>query len=126
MQIIILPRLEQKKLRFQEAWRSKRDAFVDALQVLDHHLASTNWSGPDVPSDYKPSADKPPSNEINRSVVLLSMLSDSIETPKTFANFFKKGSHTSPADRGLFIQMLRNELYDSKATFKAEELPYFF
>ena len=126
LQIIVLPRLEQKKLRFQEAWRSKRDAFVVALQILDRHLASTNWSGPDVPSDFKPSTDKPPSHEINRSVVSLSMLSDSVKVPNTFANFFKKGNQTSPADRGNFIQMLRNELYKSKATFKADELPYFF
>lgn len=40
MQLLVLPRLEQRKTQFTERWKAKRDAFLEALLLLDRYMAS--------------------------------------------------------------------------------------
>jgi hypothetical protein len=118
--------LERNKLIQQEHWKAKRDAFASAIKLIDRHFAATNWSGPDIPSDFIPTKNRPTGNEINDVLVQLLLVSDKNEIPNRFIKFFAKGFVSSAGTRGEFILLLREELFEAKSDMKPEEVPYFF
>ena len=125
MQLVALPRLEQRKTQFTERWKAKRDAFLEALLLLDRYMATKKLNGPRIPKTFKPSKDKPSPMEINRALVMLGMVSEDPAIPEKFISFFQVGGRFTFTDRGAFIVMLRSELFGSQSKMDPAQFPYF-
>ncbi len=110
----------------QERWKAKKKAFLAAIKLIDRHLASAAWTGPQVPSVYVPVKEKPSGTEINDVLLQLILISDDKEVPRRFSSFFYKEYQSSPQTRGEFILRLRNELFARKIKMEPGEIPYFF
>lgn len=90
------PHAEKKALIKKEMWLSKKDAFLDAIRVIDKHFGSGKWGGTDIPKDYVPSGEKPSVDEMNKAYRNLMLLCDNIEIPKRFIGFLVKGGVGMP------------------------------
>jgi hypothetical protein len=125
-QLLIIPRMEKAKLIVQEHWKSKRDALLEAIRLIDRFLSTANWKGIDAPNDLVPSMDKPSGREINDVFSKLLLVAENSEIPNRFYKFSAKGHDSFPATRGEFILLLREELFKAQTRIKPEEVPYFF
>ena len=76
----------------------------------------------------KDPVDEPPSNEdVNRINRQLLLVTDNEEIPMTFIKFFDYSGEgfCSPANRGLYINLLRKDLGKRKLKTPNEIIPYF-
>lgn len=127
LQLIVTPRIERNKTIQQELWKAKKDAFLNAVELIDRTLAVTVWEGAAVPKDYAPNFDQiPKSDEINTQLRLLLLLSNNPEISTMFLRPFTGGGTFSPSDRGRFISLLRTELFSTAARFDPDKVPFFF
>jgi hypothetical protein len=122
LQYVILPRLEREKTIQQEEWKSKKDAFLAAMDTADRVLANVPWE--DAPADIEPNVeDIPDSNEINSRLHRLLLLSNDINIPLLFNHLISGVS--SPEDRKRFLQLLRRELFRSELNLEGIHVPFF-
>src|SRR5512145_3029782 len=88
LQLALIPVLERRKVIEQELWKTKKESFLRALELIDRVLVCLPWSGPAVPADYEPSMDDfPTALELNRQLHELVLLSRNPEIPQTFTAF---------------------------------------
>ena len=122
LQYFILPRLEREKTVQQESWKSKRDAFLDAIGTAWKVLASVPWEG--GPADYRPSVDDlPDTNEINERLYRLYLLADDIRIPAIYHQLIS-GVSTQEL-RNQFLQLCRSELFGSKPHGQLADIPFY-
>ena len=120
LQFLVLPRLEREKTLQQELWKAKRDAFLEAAQLVDQYLACMPWEG--APADFEPSVDSiPDMSEVNRILHLLLLVSNDMRIPELFEHMFV--GVISGQDRSEFLSRLRNELFASRENIR--RVPFF-
>lgn len=117
---------DRKRLVTEENWKAKRDAFSTAIRLVDQHLNTAEWAGPDVPLNRSIVGIKPPALEINTAYAQLMLTATSAEIPEKFISFFMKEKQSSPTSRGEFIAALRQELFGSSAPIAADKVPWVF
>lgn len=123
LQWLVTPRIELNKTIQQEQWKTKRDAFLKAIELIDRQLESTRWRGPDM-KDYVPDYSKAPTqDEKNEQLRLLLLLSHNPQIWRMFVDVFDKG--ISPTVRATYISLLREELFGSTAKIDPDQVPYF-
>lgn len=122
LQFFVLPRLEREKTTQRELWKTKKEVFLDSITLVDRVLACVPWDG--APADYLASVeDFPDTNELNKQLHQLLLLSDDIRIPQKFVHLISGISDST--DRSDFLLLLRRELSGSKLKLSAEEFPFF-
>tara|TARA_R110001592_G_scaffold65634_5_gene201244 strand:+ start:4750 stop:5100 length:351 start_codon:yes stop_codon:yes gene_type:complete len=114
----------------EEKWRAKKEAFTAALTSIHQAMTASNWTGPDIPKDYRPSGSFPSALEVNHVYALLMLTATNPEIPKQFIRFHgaEPGdqSRISTQSRGEFIILLRKELFGEKSSTEADEIMWKF
>ncbi len=86
---------------------AKRDAYYEALDVVNKFLEAIPWSGPDIPEDRPQAGHVPTEAAVNSCLAKLSMFCDDPEIPEKFLGCFQTASAVS---LGHFVSSLRKDL----------------
>lgn len=117
------PLTAEETLRRQNNLNSKRDAFFEAISLVNRHHAAVEWSGPDIPSDRKLSGTRPTESEVNTCYAKLCLFSKDPQIPIRFFTCFGAASAVSV---GEFVSLLRQELGYGELPFSPEFYTRFF
>jgi len=120
LQFFLQPSLEKKKTIEKELWLEKKEAFIKSIQLVDQKFETLKFNENDTLNiEFKNF------EEVNTTYVKLLLLSENQDIPKEFWKFFdNRIKEFSPAQRGEYILLLKDELGSSTNT-KPEEIPYF-
>jgi len=124
LQYFLTPLMEKNTLIRKEEWISKKDVFIAAIELIDKNFSAIPLTGGGIPPDYTPTGKKPATEEINRVLIKLILLSNDDNIPRKFKDFFMP-KHSTFTERGEFILLLRKELFNSTIRIKPEEIPIF-
>jgi hypothetical protein len=124
LQFFTTPMLERNKLIAQEQWRTKKDVYARAVQVVDKHFDAAGWSGPDVPPGCKPVGQEPTSTEKNEVIAQLVLVSGDFTVGQAFSDLLSKDRKGSPTSRAKFILLLRKDLYAESPDINPDRVPY--
>lgn len=121
-QYFMTPRIEARRVAFEEHWKSKEKTYHEAIQLINEVFASYTWK---EIAQRNPSAERVTSTRINATHSMLLLVTDDARIPEQFESFFKKKSTFSPATRAEFFGRLRVDLYGSKSKIDPMRVPYF-
>ena len=120
-QFIIQPLMKQKITAQTELWLQKKQVYIETIELIDKRFDSMKFK------DSEPIATPPTTDEINNVYRQLLFFCDNGEILTDFHNFmdFSVEGYCSPANRGNFIKLLREDLGKSKLSIVDEKIPYF-
>jgi hypothetical protein len=125
LQFLTTPSLERNKLIAQEQWKTKKDVYARAVQVVDKHFDAAGWTGPDVPPGCKPLGQEPTSSEKNEVFAQLLLVSEDFTVGQAFSDLLiSKDKKANPVSRAQFIFLLRKDLYGKSPDIDPEHVPY--
>lgn len=120
-QFFIQPLIQEKIKAQEELWLHKKQIYIKAIELIDKRFDSMKLR------DSKPIQDSPTNEEMNTVYRELLMVCDKEEILIDFQKFmdFSIDGYCSPANRGKFIKLLREDLGKSKLLIDDEKIPYF-
>jgi hypothetical protein len=118
------PLTAEEILKRENFLNSKREVFFELINLLNRSLASTTWSGPQVPLSRKQEGTRPSEIEINSCFSKLCLYVDSKEILERFPYIFT--GDISPFTVGEFINLIRKDLGYGENIISPEKYPYVF
>ena len=98
-------------------------AYQDACEVVCRSLAAKEWSGGVVPADRVAAKNPPTESEINKCAATLALFTSDVRIRDAFIQCFQ---NCTPADLGVFVGLLRQDLGYGESHFLPEKYPYIF
>ena len=119
-QFFIQPRMEKRITAQTELWLQKKQAYIETIKLIDKKFDSLQFK------DSAPTRSRPTDKETNDAYTQLLFFCDNEEIIIEFQKFMDVSKdYCSPANRGSFIKLLREDLGKSKLSIVDEEVPYF-
>lgn len=103
----IKPITAEETLRRQNLLNAKRDAFFEAITVLNTYLEAVPWQGPDIPEDRPKLHSRPSEAVVNTAVAKLALFSDNPKIVEAYLNCFVGAS---APHLGELINLMRFDL----------------
>jgi hypothetical protein len=121
---MLKPLTAAETLRRENYLNSKLQTYYGAIELLCSWMACESWTGPDVPTDRKPQADRPTESEINVCHAKLALFADDPAVLETFKQFFSGGpKHLIPIF-GEFINLARKDMGYGQSLISADKYTY--
>ena len=117
------PLTAEETLRRQNLLNSKLKAYQEACDVVCRSLAAKPWSGGTVPRDRVAAKAPPSESEINKCAATLALFTSDVRIRDAFIKCFQT---CTPADLGLFVGLLRQDLGYGESHFIPDQYPYIF
>jgi hypothetical protein len=120
-QFVIQPLMQRNIIAQTELWLQKKQVYIETIELIDKRFDSMEFK------NSKPMRNLPTTDEINNVYRQLLFFCDNSEILTDFRNFMDLSveGYCSPANRGKFIKLLREDLGKSKLSIADEEIPYF-
>lgn len=127
-QSLLQPIVAEKVKARTERWAAKRDAFLDALLVVDKQLAAYPPNiGPDAPKDPIQKATPPEPDEINRAYAKLVLYADDRGIIDAFPGCFGARAGQSVVwheERVRLFRLMRSELGFKSINLTPEDIRF--
>src|SRR5690349_9886945 len=111
-QLFVQPYIAERSLARQELWRSKFNAYVEAIEVVNQKFLSLDWKAPGVTSTY--TRGEPPTDEkVNNAYAKLALLAGDPKVPHAYLACFGVYPAETPVktdNRTDFIALCRKDL----------------
>ncbi len=120
-QLIIQPLMQRKITAQTELWLQKKQVYIETIELIDKRFDSMKLE--DSVHIGKP----PITDEINNVYRQLLFFCDNDEILIDFHKFMDLSieGYCTPANRGNFMKLLREDLGKSKLSIVDEKIPYF-
>ena len=119
----IRPLTAEETLRRENFLNAKRDAFYEAISVVNQFLEAVPWEGPDVPPDRPVRGERPSEATVNVCLAKISMFCDDGDIPTAFLACFQ---NASPVSLGEFVSLLRRDLGYGDLPFDSKDYKRYF
>jgi hypothetical protein len=100
----------------------KKSVYSEVIRVVDKKFDSMNFH------DSKPISSEPTTQEMNEVYRQLLLVTDNEEIPSLFMKFLDNktcNTYCSPARRGEFLKLLRDDLGKSVLKMRVDSIPYY-
>jgi len=120
-QLIIQPLMQQKITAQTELWLQKIQVYIKTIELIDKMFDSMKLE------DSEPIGNRPTTDKMNNVYRQLLFFCDNDEILMDFHKFMDLSieGYCTPANRGNFIKLLREDLGKSKLSIVDEKIPYF-
>ena len=121
VQFFIQPEVQKKATIKTELWLEKKRIYVETVKMIDKRFDSMFFDS------AEPIVNTPTTQEINKVFRELLLMCDNDEIIIKFQSFmdYSVEDYCSPASRGDFINLIREDLGKDKFSIKPEVIPYF-
>lgn len=117
------PLTAEETLRRENFLNSKRDAFYEAVTIVNQFLEAVPWHGRDIPKDRPIAGNRPSESAVNTCLAKISMFCNDPEIPTAFLSCF---ANASPVSIGHFVNRLRRDLGYGDVPFDPDDYKRFF
>ena len=120
-QFWIQPLIQERIKIHEELWLHKKQIYFKAAELIDERFDSMKFN------DSEPVREAPIEKEMNDVYRELLLVSDNEEILTSFQKFMDASieDYCSPANRGKFLKLLRDDLGKSDLSADDEKIPYF-
>ncbi len=128
-QFFLQPLIAQKTLAREELWRSKLNAYVEAIEIVNQKFLSATWSGPDFSGKSYTTGEPPTSEKVNNAYAKLALLSDDPSVPHAYLACIEAYPSERPVGlnhRTKFITLCRKDLGTTDLNLDPKDIFIYF
>jgi len=123
-QFLIQPLIAEKSLARQELWRSKFNAYVEAIEIVNQKFLSLSWNVSDTSAHYT-LGQSPSDEKVNDAYARLALLADDPHVPHAYLACFGVYPSQKPVTidhRTNFIALCRKDLGTTSLDLDSQEI----